>query len=96
MISHTFHEFKYGTMVGDSSSVRVIACLNPNQVPPLLMHMTGCAASHQEFGMYSTTGGSQGMYITFACAKKKTKTNKAEPTLALNPRGDVTTNPKQG
>ena len=37
--------------------------------------------------------GSWGMYITLASAKKA---NKAEPTLALNPRGDVTRNPKQG
>ena len=33
------------------------------------------------------------MYITFASAKIA---NKAEPTLALKPRGDVTRNPKQG
>ena len=32
------------------------------------------------------------MYITFA----STKVNKAEPTLGLKPRGDVTRNPKQG
>ena len=28
-----------GTMVARSSSVRVIARLNPSQVPPLLMHV---------------------------------------------------------
>ena len=33
------------------------------------------------------------MYVTFASAKI---VNKAEPTLALTPRGDVTRNPKQG
>ena len=33
------------------------------------------------------------MYITFTSAKIA---NKAEPTLALKPRGDVTRNPKQG
>ena len=33
------------------------------------------------------------MYITFASAQKA---NKAEPTLALKPRGDITRNPKQG
>ena len=33
------------------------------------------------------------MYITFASAKIA---NKAEPTLALKPRGDVTRNPKRG
>ena len=33
------------------------------------------------------------MYITFTSAKHA---NKAEPTLALKPRGDVTRNPKQG
>ena len=32
------------------------------------------------------------MYITFASAK----VDKAEPTLALKPRGDVTRNSKQG
>ena len=32
------------------------------------------------------------MYITLPLQKA----NKAEPTLALNPRGDVTRNPKQG
>ena len=37
----------------------------------------------------------RGMYITFPSAKKTT-TNKAKPTLALTPRGDVTRNPKQG
>ena len=37
--------------------------------------------------MCSTRGGSWGMYITFASTK---------PTLALNPRGDTTRNPKQG
>ena len=43
--------------------------------------------------MCSTTGRSQGMYITFASEKK---VNKAEPSLALKPRGEVTRNPKQG
>ena len=50
---------------------------------------TGC----QEVGKCSTRGESWGMYITFASAKI---VNKAEPTLALKPRGDVTRNPKQG
>ena len=47
----------------------------------------------QEVGKCSTRGESWGMYITFASAKIA---NKAEPTLALKPRGDVTRNPKQG
>ena len=42
--------------------------------------------------MCSTKSGSQEMYITFASAMRI----KAEPTLALKPRGDVTRNPKQG
>ena len=50
--------------------------------------VTGCACSK-----CSTRGESWGMYITFASAKIA---NKAEPTLALKPRGDVTRNPKQG
>ena len=52
--------------------------------------MTGCAASRQEVSMCSTRGGSWEMYITVTSA------NKAEPTLALKPRGDVTRKPKQG
>ena len=49
-------------------------------------------AGCQEISICSNRGGSHGMYITFASGK----VNKAEPTLALNPRGDVTRNPKQG
>ena len=51
-------------------------------------------ADRQEVGKCSTRAESWGMYITFASAKKIA--NKAEPTLALKPRGDVTRNPKQG
>ena len=50
-------------------------------------------AGRQEVGKCSTRGESWGMYITFASAKIA---NKAEPTLALKPRGDVTRKPKQG
>ena len=50
-------------------------------------------AGRQEVGKCSTRGESWGMYITFASAKIA---NKAEPILALKPRGDVTRNPKQG
>ena len=50
-------------------------------------------AGRQEVGKCSTRGESWGMYITFASAKIA---NKAEPTLALKPRGDITRNPKQG
>ena len=50
-------------------------------------------AGRQEVGKCSTRGESWGMYITFASAKI---VNKAEPTLALKPRGDITRNPKQG
>ena len=52
----------------------------------------GGMAICQEVSVCSTRGGSQGMYITFASAKA----NKAEPTLALKPKGDITRNPKQG
>ena len=54
--------------------------------------LTGCDADHQDFSRCSTRGGSQQMYITFA----STKANKAEPTMALKPRGTITRNPKQG
>ena len=55
--------------------------------------MNGCNAGHQEVGMCSTRGGSQGKLHYIHLHKKA---NKAEPTLALKPRGDVTRNPKQG
>ena len=47
----------------------------------------------QEVSKCSTRGEFWGMYITFASARIA---NKAEPTLALKPRGDITRNPKQG
>ena len=53
--------------------------------------VTGCDASCQEVGRCSTRGGSQGMYYIHL----HKKANKAEPTLALKPRGDLTRNPKQ-
>ena len=48
-----------------------------------------CNAGCHEVSRCSTRDGSQGMYFTFAA----TKTNKAEPTLALKPRGNLTRNP---
>ena len=42
--------------------------------------------------MCRNRGESQGTYITYASASS----NKAEPTLALKPRGDITRSPKQG
>ena len=54
--------------------------------------VTGYHAGDQEVGRCSTRGGSLRMYNTFA----STKANKAEPTLALKPREDVTRNPSQG
>ena len=53
---------------------------------------SSCNAGHQEVGRCSAKGEFQGMYITFA----STKANKAEPTMALKPREDVTRNLKQG
>ena len=53
---------------------------------------TGCDAGRQEVGTCNTRGGSQGMYNISPLQKA----NKAEPTLALKPRGDVPRNPKQG
>ena len=86
-----------GTMVVHSSSFCAIARLKPSQVPPLHMHVGSLAqwlhARCQEVSKCSTRGESWGMYITFASTKI---VNKAEHTLALKPRGDVTRNPKQG
>ena len=52
----------------------------------------GCHAGHQEIGRCRTRGESQGM-----CNVTHTpplSSNKAEPTLALKPTGDVTRSPK--
>ena len=49
--------------------------------------VAGCDVDRQEVGRCSTRGGSQRMYIIFASAKQ---VNKAEPSLALKPRGEVT------
>ena len=54
----------------------------------MLVHMQG-----RRSASVALRGESWGMCITFASAKIA---NKAEPTLALKPRGDVTRNPKQG
>ena len=54
--------------------------------------VTGCNASHQEVGMYSTRcilGN-----VHYICVHKKL--NKVQPTLALKPRGEITRNLKQG
>ena len=54
----------------------------------------GCHAGCQEVSRCSTRGESQGMCdITYT---PLLSSNKAEPTLALKPRGDVTRSPKQG
>ena len=71
-----------GTMVARSS--HLCACMWGSD-----RLRVGC----QEVGKCSTRGESWGMYITFVSAKIA---NKAEPTLALKPRGEVTRNPKQG
>ena len=54
----------------------------------------GCHASRKEVSRCRTRGESQGM-----CNVTQTpplSLNKAEPTLALKPRGDITRSPKQG
>ena len=53
---------------------------------------TGCYAGIMHWQRCHTRGESQGTYITYASAKS----NKAEPTLAFKPRGDITRSPKQG
>ena len=55
--------------------------------------VTGCAADCQKFSMCSTRGGSPGNVHYIHRHKKWIR---QKPTLALNPRGDVTRNPKQG
>ena len=54
----------------------------------------GCHAGHQAVGRCLIRGESQGTCnIT---RMPQLSTNKAEPTLALNPRGDITRSAKQG
>ena len=54
----------------------------------------GCHAGHQEVGRCHTRGESHRM-CNVTCTPPLSL-NKAEPTLALKPRGDVTRSPKQG
>ena len=66
-----------------------------SQQPHLCNSMWGqdrLRTSCQEVGKCSTRGGSRGILLHSPLQK----VNKAEPTLALNPRGDITRNPKQG
>ena len=68
---------------------------DPEQIPTYAdacREVTGCCAGHQEVGMCSTRCGSWGMYIILTSAK----VNKAEPTLALKPRGDYLRNTQEG
>ena len=53
-----------------------------------------CHAGHQEFGRCHTRGKSQGT-CNLTCMPPLSS-NKAVPTLALKPRGDITRSPKQG
>ena len=54
----------------------------------------GCHTGRQEVSRCHTRGESQGM-CNITCMPPLSS-NKAEPTLALKPRGDVTRSPKQG
>ena len=53
-----------------------------------------CHAGRQEVGRCHTRGESQGT-CNITCTPPLSL-NKAEPTLALKPRGDITRSPKQG
>ena len=73
-----------GSRLTAATQLYPLARYEPGQCPTML--------SVKRLAMCSTRGGFQGMYITFTSINA----NKAEPTLALNPRGDITRNPKQG
>ena len=83
------------TAVARLSSVWVIACSNLSQVSLLYAcgEVTSCDARGQHMYSCSIRDGSQGN-VHYICVRKKVY--KAEPTLALKPRGDVTRNLKQG
>ena len=56
--------------------------------------MTGCILATKRLAHVAPEVNLRECNITFA--RLLQKVNKAEPTLALKPRGDVTRNPKQG
>ena len=72
---------------------------SPVRLPPMPSQVCGrdqlgSHANCQEVSRCSTRGESQG-----TCNATRTpppSANKAEPTLALKPRGDITRSPKQG
>ena len=79
-------------MAARSSSVRVI----PKQVPPLHMYIcgevTGCAPATKRSARVTQEVDLRECTLHSPLQKG----NKAEPTLALKPRGDITRNPQQG
>ena len=69
------------TMAVYSSSVRVIARSNPSQFPPVLIHVA-CSCKKWISGN-----------VHYICLHKQV--NKAESTLALKHKDDITRIPKQ-
>ena len=76
-------------MVAHSSSVWVISHSNLTQLPPLLMHVAKWLAVLMAIKRLARVAPQ-------VLHWPPQKANKAEPTLALKPRGEVTRNPKQG
>ena len=73
-----------GTMVARSSSVRVIACLK-SHLYTCMWGSDRLRAGHQEVDLREC-----------ALHSPPQKANKTKPTVAFNPRRDVTRNSKQG
>ena len=78
-------------MVARSSSVWVIASLNPTSAH-LCGEVTGCMMSAKR-SVHVVPEVDLGKVHHIHLRKK---VNKAEPTLTLKPRGDITRNPKEG
>ena len=94
-LANTFFVFMVTSALGfnESHQVEYIKINTKSHLCTCMWGSDRLRAGRQEVGKCSTRGESWGMYITFTSAKIA---NKAEPTLALKPRGNVTRNPKQG
>ena len=69
-------------------------CVKSRVLSELLVRRLGCHAGCQEVGRCGSRGESQG--TCNVTRLPPLSSNKAEPTLALKPRGHVTRSPKQG
>ena len=79
--------------------MRAIAHLNSSQFPPLLNHVGKQLGAMPTIKRLAGVAPEMDLWectLHSPLQKKQQQVNKAEPSLVLKPRGDITRNPKQG